>query len=99
MKKIYRQGDILIEEVKEIPRGLEKKEDLIIVRGEATGHAHRLTGGTIWINKANGGMYLDLETPQKLIHEEHKTIEIPEGKYIVIRQREYDEKEITIVKD
>jgi hypothetical protein len=99
IKKQYRQGDILIEEVETLPIVLKQKEDLVIVRGEVTGHSHKLTGGVIWIEESSGEMYLDLSSPQKLIHEEHEAIEIPEGKYKVIRQREYDEKEIRFIED
>jgi len=98
MKKQYRQGDILIEKVDKLPYNLKPKEDLIIARGETTGHVHRLDGGQVLVDVA-GNLFLNLIQEQTLLHEEHKPIVIPAGKYRVIKQREYDEKEIRTIGD
>jgi len=98
MKKQYRQGDILIEKINKLPYNLKPKEDLIIARGETTGHVHRLDGGQVLVD-IEGNLFLNLAQEQTLLHEEHKPIVLPPGKYRVIRQREYDEKEIRTIED
>lgn len=40
--EIYRHGDILITPVKAAPEYVSPQDDLIIARGEITGHAHRV---------------------------------------------------------
>ena len=90
---MYRHGDVLITKVSDIPKGAKKKVDNVIVYGESTGHAHRLIGGEIF-TKGNA-MFLKVTKKGKLVHEEHKTIELPKGLYAVIRQREYLTKDMT----
>lgn len=49
MKQLFRQGDVLIARVDELPEGLEQvpRDDgrIILAYGEATGHAHVVQGG------------------------------------------------------
>jgi len=83
----------------------------IVMRGELTGHAHRLTftddteTGTALLEDSGsageGGpdLYLDVHGAVDLTHEEHTAITLPEGSYRVIRQREYDEGQIRYVAD
>ena len=92
---IFRQGDVLIQEVSEIPKGLKRIKDGIVLRGEVTGHAHRLQGGELF--GKDGSMFMNIPSPALLVHEEHKTIKLPVGKYAVIRQREYLSKDMTKV--
>jgi len=46
MDKHYRHGDILLIKIDKLPENIKFKaeEDKIILRGEVTGHAHRLKG-------------------------------------------------------
>lgn len=90
--KIFRQGDVLVKEVNSLPFGLKKQANNVLVYGESTGHAHRLIGGDV-LTKGDT-MYLNLLKKGKVVHEEHNTIELPVGKYIVIRQREYQNKDM-----
>ncbi|MBR9978303.1 MAG: hypothetical protein KFH87_09460 [Bacteroidetes bacterium] len=90
----FRQGDILIEEVAEIPSGAIQERmhhgDVLLAMGEATGHAHVLRqrhGVTTFT--AEGQRYLDLRVAALLTHEEHASVLIPAGRYVIIRQREY----------
>ena len=88
MTKLYRQGDVLLKPSEKIPEGAKPSEDRILVRGETTGHAHRAHGQQLQVFRTpDNRMYL--EGKGQLIHEEHKTIEIPEGTYEVVRQEEY----------
>ena len=91
-EQVFRQGDVLIKEIEELPKGLKKRQGLVVVRGESTGHAHRLDKGTV-LEDQSGNLFLNLLSRAKLLHDEHKTIDLPAGKYAVIRQREYTNKD------
>lgn len=92
-QEMYRQGDLLILKVNKIPRKkkLKRVEDKIILRGEATGHAHKLVGGELFGRFSGRGyeMFIEVPTSGKVVHEEHDQIILPKGSYHVIRQREY----------
>lgn len=85
--KTYRQGDLFIQEVSEIPTGVKKILSGIVLLGESTGHSHRLVDGQV-LTKGQA-MFLQVNKKAQLVHEEHKTIDLPKGMYVVIRQREY----------
>ena len=38
---LYQQGDVLIETISHIPKGLQVLKHNVLAEGEATGHAHR----------------------------------------------------------
>ena len=98
----YRQGDVLFVSRPEIPAGLVAygvtRPDGVIERGELTGHAHRLEGGAVY--DRDGRTYLEVNPAGRVVHEEHDTLELPQGWYVVVRQREYRcEEEWTNVRD
>ena len=99
MVKMYRQGDILLKKIETIPEGVKPTEDDVILKGEATGHAHRIVNGSIYTGSGIGEMYIDAEVGASLIHEEHNTIPIEAGVYEVIRQREYTPRRSRFVED
>jgi len=76
------------------PRARGKTTDLVLARGEATGHAHRIeTDGFAEAYSKDGNLFLRVVgSPAKVVHEEHRTIQLPPGTYRVWRQREYDPK-------
>lgn len=104
---MYRQGDILIIPVAEIPvraTRLPREHDrLVIAKGEATGHAHVIIGDDLaelvgvsdevdrWLRVRSPGA--------TLAHNEHGAILLPVGDYVVRRQREYSPAEIRLVAD
>ena len=94
MVVMYRQGDVLLRKVESIPEDAKPSDDDIILKGEATGHAHRIVNGTIFTRSSwpRNQMYVEASAGATLVHEEHKTIQIEPGFYEVIRQREYDPK-------
>lgn len=108
MKQIFvRQGDVglaarphlggNIPDAKPVPR-----EDgrIILAHGEVTGHAHAIVGdGVDLLETPDGRRFLQLVAPQELTHEEHGTINLPEGTYEVIRQSEYSPEAIRNVAD
>ena len=86
---MYRHGDLLIVKVDEIPRE-HVRSDKILAEGEVTGHHHRLQGNATIYGKQDGIQYVEIVDPTKLVHEEHKAIDLQPGNYKVFRQREYD---------
>jgi hypothetical protein len=99
--QLYRHGDVLVGGVDEIPAGAKKLEKLILAYGEVTGHTHRIEDPTAAeMFEHEGLLYLRVVVPTaRLVHEEHKPIELPEGTYRVWQQREYTPQRIRRVYD
>lgn len=90
---IARHGDLLIKEIKELPKGLKKVKTNIVAEGEFTGHNHTVItdNNTIAVFSDNTGKkYIGLMEKSKITHQEHKTLELPAGYYEVIIEQEYD---------
>ena len=96
-----RQGDIFFIPINTLPDNIEKVEDGIIARGEATGHTHRISDMKKAILYAVGiNMYLKVLKETEIIHEEHKPITIlPEGIYEIRKQVEYTPSGLRRVED
>lgn len=90
---MFRQGDLLIKLVDSIPGGAKKVASGIILYGESTGHKHRLVGGNVM--ELGESIFLSVGSKAKIVHEEHEPIHLTKGKYAVIRQREYQSKDMT----
>lgn len=94
---MYRQGDVLIIPVTSIPgnaQAIERENGrVILAHGEVTGHAHAIKDkrASLFNDAKLAAIFMNVsgDTPVKLEHEEHDTIEIPAGNYRVVRQREY----------
>lgn len=108
IKPMYRQGDVLIFRAPDdTPAGKAVKRDrgrIVLAYGEVTGHAHAIKSRAARLFSFDeAGRELDklLEVAKTvaLEHEEHSTIEIPAGRYIVRRQREYTPDAIRVVAD
>lgn len=105
---IYRHGDILIRSVDSVPADATEvpadKRGLVLAEGEVTGHHHRVndvTAGKL-VTKGQAEsmrMWLTLDAPADLTHEEHHTITLPAGDYEVIRQVEYEPEGLRNVAD
>ena len=101
---IFRQGDVLVVSVDSIPSEVTavKRENgsIVLAHGEVTGHCHAIKNRVAKFYEAGTGeRYLDLQQQSALTHQEHGTINIPAGKYKVIRQREYTPEAIRNVAD
>jgi len=100
----YRQGDVFIERIGKLPKGLKQhKRDgsrIVLAYGEVTGHAHAIAEETAesFVGE-NGEIFLSVDAPAEVKHEEHSTITLPIGTYRVTRQREYTPGEIRNVAD
>lgn len=94
-----RQGDLLIKRIDQLPKEAKLQNSNILVRGESTGHAHRLEGGQVYKDKDL--LYLLIGSKgAKIIHNEHLPIKLRKGYYSIIRQRQYQSKDmIKLVQD
>lgn len=108
MKNVLRQGDVLLIAVSEIPAAAKaqpaKGKKVILALGEATGHHHRFefrdTSHNVKLYVADGGArYVHVTKPAELLHEEHSTVAVPVGRYLVPQQVEYTPAELRRVAD
>ena len=73
----------------DIPEKAVKLGTDTLQEGEVTGHRHRLEGDfDILLEK--GHKYVNAKSELELVHEEHNTIQIPIGKYVLFQEREFD---------
>ena len=94
---MYRQGDVLIvrksaiephERSVEIPRDAGR---VVLAYGEVTGHAHAIDDATahLYATATDDRLLVIDGVTAALSHEEHATIVLPHGAYVVRRQREF----------
>jgi hypothetical protein len=99
--RLWRQGDIIIQECPALPEGRTVRKGRMIAKGEATGHSHRIAGegGAALFDPPAGEtvprpglMYLVVPSGSRVavVHPEHATVELDAGCYRVWRQREFD---------
>lgn len=90
MNELYIQGDVSLQKIEEIPNDAKVKEkgSIVLAYGETTGHKHQIGQATLLVTEASQE-FLQVDKPTELVHEEHGKIEVPAGKYLVVRQREY----------
>jgi hypothetical protein len=100
--KQYRQGDVYFKEVKSIPAGGKVRKSGHILEGEVTGHIHRIAElEAAEVLDCGEQMFLSVtaEGGVSIVHEDHKTLDLPTGNYEVVRQREYSPEAIRNVCD
>ncbi len=92
-KLLIRQGDILLEKVKDEDITGEKiqSQDNIIAHGES-GNQHRMNQQVIiFEDKKTKDRFVKVLSEQtELVHQEHAKIAIPKGLYRIRREREYN---------
>jgi len=86
---MYRQGDVLLKKINELPKNLTEK-DKILAYGEATGHKHQFVSPTVTVLTDGTTQFCVVEEESVLEHEEHENIQIPAGIYEVVPQVEFD---------
>jgi hypothetical protein len=81
---MYRQGDVLIRQIKELPGKATKKDTkkegrVVLEYGEVTGHAHAIKQGGADLYMDGAAKYLKASFGQeaKVVHDEHETIALP----------------------
>lgn len=109
MNRQYRQGDVFIEEIDEIPAAAtvvpRENGTVVLAYGEATGHAHAIRGEGAQQLVLGDRRFLALAQPEVLFHEEHhrpdrgKVVELPARRHEITRQEEYIEGELRQVAD
>lgn len=109
MKKqiIYRQGDVLLKKIDRIPENANPTKNKVVAEGE--GHHEHVVDEETEVFVTDESMYLAVNKAGRLEHvvtgtripAEHLPIDLPEGNYQVIKQREFDpyEKKIREVQD
>ena len=101
--KVYRQGDVLITPITQIPADLYKTKKVTLALGEVTGHHHSILDGNcigFAMQENDLAEYLDVgPSGAELTHQEHSTITLPPGKYSVTRQTEYSPEALRNVAD
>ncbi len=99
--KIWRQGDIFLIGVSNLPAAGRVERRPVLAEGEATGHTHRLedpSSGHVF--SVGGTLYLEVVADSAtVVHEEHRPVTLPRGGYEVRIQREYSPQEIRRVID
>lgn len=102
---IYRQGDVLLVEVRNMPEGKPEtvardSGRIVLAHGEVTGHSHAIAEREAeMVQFADGERYLRVGAPVTVRHEEHDAITLPPATYRVVIQREYTPDEIRRVVD
>ncbi len=99
----YQQGDVLLHRIKRMPRSRRHysadgffQGRIILATGEATGHVHELenvkgNNEFKWdLDSERPIFYVRVKEPSKLTHQEHETITVDPGVYIVDRVREFN---------
>ncbi len=97
--KQYRQGDVLLVQVDEMPAGAEKLDHTIVARGEATGHNHAFAPGAATLFQSADRVFVLAEQPAALTHQEHGIVVVAPGVYEVRIQREYAPQAVRRVAD
>jgi hypothetical protein len=89
---LWRQGDIYIETIDQLPPAAIVQPDVVLAEGEATGHQHRIEDPlSAIVFDDRGQLYLNITADRaRLVHDEHAPIVLLHGLYRVWRQREYD---------
>ncbi|HUY78510.1 MAG TPA: hypothetical protein VMV29_17190 [Ktedonobacterales bacterium] len=97
---LWRQGDVLIESVAEIPaRAVLRGGPPILAYGEVTGHAHRIAEPDLVEVWEYGDLYISAIESITIVHDEHGPVTLPPGVYRVWRQREYTPEDPRIIRD
>ncbi len=108
MKIVFRQGDVCLIAVDAIPKAAKKQpakgKKVILALGEMTGHHHRFefldSSHNVKLYAADdGARYVHVTKTADLLHEEHSTVKVPAGKYLLPSQVEYTPAELRRVAD
>jgi hypothetical protein len=98
---LWRHGDVLIATTESLPADARPRRGQVLVRGEATGHSHRIAepaAAQLW--ESGTSLFLRVVAGRAtVVHEEHRPIVLPRGMYRVWTQREYSPREIRQVLD
>lgn len=100
-----RQGDVILIPVDAVDETTfsqagETLPHLTLAEGELTGHKHQISDGEAELRDRDGTLYLTITSDAALLtHEEHQPIRIPQGRWIVRIQRQYEPGDWSYVED
>jgi hypothetical protein len=103
--QVFRQGDVMLVRINELPKGAQKMrvrgDRIILALGEATGHHHSIAKKKGRIYEVPGqATIVEVATAlAELEHQEHSSIPLQKGFYEVRLQREYHPEELRRVAD
>lgn len=87
------QGDVLLRKISKLPKGERKivsKGKMVLAEGEVTGHYHGVIEENSCLFEVNGSLFLQLEEPATVTHQEHGEITLDKGIWQVGIVKEYD---------
>jgi len=88
---LNQQGDVLMFRVDEIPKDAKKLNHLVIMEGELTGHAHRVSEGIAYLFEHGSTKYIQVVSEKAVVtHEEHHAQTLDKGSYRINQVKEYD---------
>jgi|WetSurMetagenome_2_1015567.scaffolds.fasta_scaffold476410_2 hypothetical protein len=91
---LVQQGDVLLEKINSIPSNAVENPrtsgGVVLAEGKATGHAHVINDSGVKMFVDGSMIYLSVEKPSRITHEEHKAVDVPKGNYVVRKVQEYD---------
>lgn len=99
VKKLWRQGDILIQECEQLPEKIKRKKGTTLVHSQTSGNAHRIAEkrtcrifeSTDDREKKVGTLYIEVFADKaEIIHQEHNSVTLEKGLYCMWRQREFE---------
>lgn len=101
--KNYRQGDVMMLGVAEIPpdaKQVKRDGRIVLAVGTSKGQAHAIEDAHVELFDRNGTMYLRIAKKEaKLVHDEHRVLKIAPGLYEVRRQLEHTPEAARVVFD
>ena len=88
---LWRHGDVLVMQIEALPAGAGALATVVLARGEATGHMHRIADPkTARLFEHGAERFLEVTAASaQLVHEEHAALTLPRGVYRYWQQREY----------
>ena len=90
-ENMYRHGDLMIKTINSIPTKATLNKNNTLALGEVTGHSHRLNSKQLMVYEdLKQTKYLNIKQDTELIHEEHDTLILVPGKYVVLQEQEFD---------
>ena len=95
--KIYRHGDLLIRQVKKIPESATQLSTNIVAHGE-NGHSHKLHGSHQVYEIPDKQILFEAKQDLSLKHQQHDTLKISKGNYVILHEREHDPFNIVEIK-
>jgi hypothetical protein len=86
----FQQGDVLLRRIEAMPEAAKPIGVRVLAEGEATGHKHLAEAGDVTLFVHDGALYMRAPSGTRVVHEEHRALDVPPGDYLVGKVREYD---------